>query len=112
MAYEARYVFRPNPGADLGAVIEAMKQGEALWKKHGATGARMWSVASGELGNYVLSLEFKNASEYAKVSDPLSAEVSSKDHLDLPRIVLPFDRWHFSRLHALIADLNALVPAN
>jgi hypothetical protein len=87
MAYEARYVFRPNPGADLGAVIEAMKQGETLWKKHGATGARLWSVASGELGNYVLSLEFKNASEYAKVSDPLSADPA-------------FQRWQAENVRA------------
>jgi len=74
MAYEARYVFRPNPGADLGAVMEAMKQGAALWKKHGAPDARLWVVAAGELGNYVLTLQFENASEYAKVTDPLSAD--------------------------------------
>lgn len=74
MAYEARYVFRPNPGADLGAVIEAMQQGAALWKKHGAATARLWVVAAGELGNYVLELRFDNASEYAKVTDPLSAD--------------------------------------
>ena len=74
MGYEARYVFRPDPGADLGAVIEAMKRGAALWKQHGASQARLWSVASGELGNYVLALEFANAAEYAKVTDPLSAD--------------------------------------
>ena len=74
MAYEARYVFRPNPGADLGAVLEAMKRGAALWKKHGAASARLWVVAAGELGNYVLVLDFENASAYAKVTDPLSAD--------------------------------------
>jgi hypothetical protein len=72
MAYEARYVFRPNPGADLGDVMESIKQGAALWKKHGATSARLWVVAAGELGNYVLELRFDNASQYAKVTDPLS----------------------------------------
>jgi hypothetical protein len=74
MAYAARYVFKPNPGADLDAVLEAMKQGAALWKKHGAAGARLWVVADGELGNYVLELAFANAMEYAKVTDPLSAD--------------------------------------
>ncbi|SEA21022.1 hypothetical protein SAMN05444680_101911 [Variovorax sp. YR216] len=74
MAYEARYVFRPNPGADLGAVMEAIQQGAALWKRHGATNARLWVVAAGELGNYVLELRFDNATEYAKVTDPLSAD--------------------------------------
>ena len=74
MAYEARYVFRPNPGADLEAVMEAMKQGARLWQKHGAPKPRLWIVAAGELGNYVLTVEFQNAAEYAKVADPLSAD--------------------------------------
>ncbi|MBO9646960.1 MAG: hypothetical protein J7605_00500 [Variovorax sp.] len=74
MAYEARYVFRPNPGADLGAVMEAIQHGAALWKRHGATNARLWVVAAGEMGNYILELRFDNATEYAKVTDPLSAD--------------------------------------
>jgi hypothetical protein len=74
MGYEARYVFRPNPGADLGAVMGAMKEGARLWQKHGAPKPRLWAVAAGELGNYVLTVEFQNAAEYAKVSDPLSAD--------------------------------------
>ena len=74
MAYEARYVLRPNPGADLGAVIDAMKTGAALWKKHGAPNPRLWSVVAGELGNYILVVQFENATEYAKVTDPLSAD--------------------------------------
>ncbi|MDM0107961.1 hypothetical protein QTH97_23640 [Variovorax sp. J22R24] len=74
MAYEARYVLRPNPGADLGAVIEAVKVGAALWKKHGSPNPRLWSVAAGELGTYVLTIQFENAIEYAKVTDPLAAD--------------------------------------
>jgi hypothetical protein len=34
----------------------------------------LWSVTSGELGNYVLVVQFENAAEYAKVVDPLSAD--------------------------------------
>ena len=74
MSYEARYVLRPNPGADLGAIIEALNVGAALWKKHGAPNPRLWSVAAGELGNFVLTVQFENAMEYAKVTDPLSAD--------------------------------------
>src|SRR5437870_9793701 len=74
VAYEARYVFRPNPGADLAAALDAMKAGAALWKKHGAPDPRLWSVAAGELGNYVLTVDFENAMQYAKVTDPLSAD--------------------------------------
>jgi hypothetical protein len=74
MAYEARYVFKPNPGADLAAVIEAMEQGAALWRKHGAPSPRLWAITAGELGNYVLSVQFENAVAFAQVVDPLSAD--------------------------------------
>jgi hypothetical protein len=74
MAYEARYVFKPTPGADLGVVLDEMKQCAALWKKHGASNPRLWNVAAGELGHYVLVVEFDNAVDYAKVTDPLSAD--------------------------------------
>ena len=87
MAYEARYVLQPNPGADLSAVMDAMKAGAALWKKHGAPNPRLWSVAAGELGNYVLVVQFENAVEYAKVTDPLSADPE-------------FRRWQASNLQS------------
>jgi hypothetical protein len=74
MAYEARYVFKPNPGADLAAVIEAMEQGAALWRKHGAPSQRLWAITAGELGNYVLSVQFDNALAFAQVVDGLSAD--------------------------------------
>jgi len=47
MAYEARYVFRPNSGADLGTALEAMKQGATLWQRHGAPKPRLWAVTAG-----------------------------------------------------------------
>ena len=61
MAYEARYVFKPAPGADLAAVMKSMEQGAALWRKHGAPSPRLWAITAGELGNYVLSVQFENA---------------------------------------------------
>ena len=74
MAYEARYVFRLNPGADLAAVVRTMGQGAALWRKHGAAAPRLWAITAGELGNYVLAVQFENAAAFAKVVDPLSAD--------------------------------------
>ena len=74
MAYEARYVFKPNPGADLAAVMKAMEQGAALWRKHGAPNPRLWAITAGELGNYVLSVQFENALAFAQVVDNLSAD--------------------------------------
>lgn len=87
MAYEARYVFRPSPGADLGVVLNAMKQGARLLKKHGAPDPRLWVVAAGELGNYAFVVQFENATEYAKVTDPLSADPE-------------FRQWQADNVHA------------
>lgn len=74
MAYEARYVLRPTPGADLELVMNEMREGAKLWQKHGAPRPKLWIVTAGEMGNYVLSVTFENAAEYAKVVDPLSAD--------------------------------------
>lgn len=74
MAYEARYVFKLNPGADLAAVMKSMGQGAALWRKHGAASPRLWAITAGELGNYVLSVQFEDAAAFAKVVDTLSAD--------------------------------------
>ncbi|HYP69382.1 MAG TPA: hypothetical protein VEP93_00755, partial [Variovorax sp.] len=68
MAYEARYVFKLNPGADLAAVTTAMQQGAALWRKHGAKNPQLWAITAGELGNYVLSVQFDSASAFAKAA--------------------------------------------
>ena len=74
MAYEARYVFRPNPGSDLAAIMESMAEGAALWRKHGAPNPKLWTITAGEIGNYVLVVQFNNAAEYANVVDPLSLD--------------------------------------
>ena len=46
-----------------------------------------------------------------EATEPLPAEVDDDDHLHLPRIVLRFDRHHFSGLRHLIDELNALPSA-
>jgi uncharacterized protein (TIGR00730 family) len=40
---------------------------------------------------------------------PLGPERSSRDHVELPRVALRFDRTHYGRLRQLIDALNALV---
>ena len=74
MAYEARYVFKLHAGADLKAAVSAMQQGAALWRKHGAAAPRLWAITAGELGNYVLAVQFDDAAGFAKVVDSLSAD--------------------------------------
>ncbi|MDP9419031.1 MAG: TIGR00730 family Rossman fold protein [Actinomycetota bacterium] len=44
-------------------------------------------------------------------SGPFPPEVSSDDHLDLPRVAMRFDRHRFARLRSLINALNALPSA-
>jgi len=46
-----------------------------------------------------------------EVVDPLPAEVTSKDHLELPRIAFYFDRLSHGRLRSLIDALNRLPSA-
>ena len=42
---------------------------------------------------------------------PLAPERAGNDHLDLPRLALRFDRFHYGRLRQLIDTLNGLVTA-
>ena len=44
-------------------------------------------------------------------SGPFPPEVSSDDHLDLPRVAMRFDRHGFARLRSLLDALNALPSA-
>ncbi|MGK2958328.1 MAG: TIGR00730 family Rossman fold protein [Acidimicrobiales bacterium] len=46
-----------------------------------------------------------------EATEPLTPEVSGGDHLNLPRIIMRFDRRSFGRLRSLIDALNALPSA-
>jgi uncharacterized protein (TIGR00730 family) len=46
-----------------------------------------------------------------EASEPLPAELADDDHLDLPRLVLAFDRMHLARLRQLIDAINQLASA-
>jgi hypothetical protein len=73
MAVVVQYVFRAVPGKSQAKLMESMKAGAALWKKHGAS-PRLWSVALGETGNMAFSSEFKNVAAYGKCLDALNAD--------------------------------------
>lgn len=74
MAYEARYLFKAGTGADMAAVTEYVRQGADLWAKHGAARPTLWSVTSGEIGQYVLVVRFDDAAAYGRVADALAAD--------------------------------------
>jgi hypothetical protein len=48
---------------------------------------------------------------HIEVSEPLPAERSDRDHLDLPRLVMRYDPRRAGRLRALIDAVNALPSA-
>lgn len=73
MAVVAQYVFRPNPGAELNAIMERVKEAAALWRKYGAE-AHLWTVTMGEIGNLAFSVHFDSFSAYAKCYDKLIAD--------------------------------------
>lgn len=54
--------------------MDAMKQAVTLWQKYGAPKPRLQTVTAGELGHYVLTVQFENAAQYAKVVGPFSAD--------------------------------------
>ena len=59
-----------------------------------------------------LSTEFADVIEGSiDAARPFPPEVTSKDHLDLPRVALRFDRHGFGRLRDLIDELNRLDSA-
>ena len=63
-----------------------------------------------ELGE--LSAEFADVVEgHIERSGPFPPEVAGKDHLDLPRVAMRFDRHGFGRLRSLIDALNRLPSA-
>jgi hypothetical protein len=73
MAVIAQYVFRPNPGSDLNAILANVKEAAALWRKYGAE-VRLWTVSMGEIGNMAVSVQFDSYEGYARCMDRLIAD--------------------------------------
>jgi hypothetical protein len=73
MAIVVQFVFKALPGKSLATLMENLKAGAALWKKHGAS-PRVWAVAVGEIGNFAFSAEFQSFAEYGKCVDGLNAD--------------------------------------
>jgi uncharacterized protein (TIGR00730 family) len=60
-----------------------------------------------------LAAEFSDIVTRGRIekTQPLSPEVSGRDHLDMARIAFRFDRMHHGRLRSLIDALNGLASA-
>ena len=95
MAVVVQYVVKPNPGADFAGILELAKESAGLWRKHGGK-PRFWSVAVGEFGNFVFSINFETFSAYGATVEKLNADPA-------------FQTWQAKRLKA---GLTTLVRSN
>ena len=68
-----QYVFKTNPGCDLAVLMPQVKEAAALWEKHGAT-VSFWTVAGGEVGNFVFNAMFDSFASYGQCADKLYAD--------------------------------------
>ena len=69
----AQFVFKPNPGADMLALMELIKESAELWRKHGAD-VSVWAVQMGEVGNMVFNCRFESASKLGATLDAVNAD--------------------------------------
>lgn len=69
-----QFVFRPNPGADLGALLPLVKEVAGLWKEHGAQDVSLWGVQVGEAGNMALTLRFDSAARLGEVLEGMNSD--------------------------------------
>lgn len=68
-----QYVFRPNPGTNLPDLIGLIKEGAAMWRKHGAD-VSLWSVQVGEVGNMTFVARFESTAKLGATLDALNGD--------------------------------------
>ena len=68
-----QYVFRPNPGADMPALMELIKESASTWKKHGAD-VSLWATQVGEIGNLSFVARFESAAKLGATLDALNSD--------------------------------------
>lgn len=68
-----QYVFKPNPGADLGELVGLVKESAKLWKEHGAD-VSFWTVQVGEIGNMAFVARFESSAKLGATLEALNAD--------------------------------------
>jgi hypothetical protein len=66
-----QYVFKPNPGADMLALLEMVKEGAGIWRKHGGE-VSLWGVQVGEIGNLAFTARFESTAKLGATLDALN----------------------------------------
>jgi len=68
-----QYVFKPNPGTDLQALMALIKEAADLWRKHGAD-VSLWTVQVGEIGNMSFVVRFESSSKLGATLDAVNGD--------------------------------------
>jgi hypothetical protein len=68
-----QYVFKPNPGIDLAALVALIKEAADLWRKHGAD-ASLWNVQVGEIGNMTFVVRFESTAKLGATLDAINGD--------------------------------------
>ena len=71
LAAMVQYVFKPNPGCDMLALLEMVKESARLWKKHGAE-VSLWSVQVGEIGNFAFAARCESTAKLGATLEALN----------------------------------------
>jgi hypothetical protein len=66
-----QFVFKPNPGAELPALMELVKEAAGMWKKHGAE-VSLWAVQVGEIGNLSFVARFESSAKLGATIEALN----------------------------------------
>lgn len=68
-----QFVFRPNPGSNLGTILEYCKEAAGLWRKHGAE-VHLWTVQIGEIGNMAFTVTADSTAKLGTITDAVNAD--------------------------------------
>ena len=71
--YISEWIYWPDPTKFRETIAASMAMGE-LWKKHGATDARLSSLNGSDMGCLANTITFENAEAFGKVSDVINTD--------------------------------------
>ena len=71
--YMSEWIYWPEPTNFRETIAASMAMGE-LWKKHGATDARLSSLNGSDMGCLANTITFENAEAFGKASDAINTD--------------------------------------
>ena len=71
--YISEWIYWPDPTKFRETIAASMAMGE-LWKKHGATDARLSSLNGSDIGCLANTITFENAEAFGKATDAINTD--------------------------------------